>query len=125
MGASLIRWISQRVVAAVLSGGMWRNQAAKQFGWASSTAINWVKRQQGTSSVAPGHKSENDFRRAAGLATDQGWRLHVAADFRTEECQDYLEEPPAAHGGPGVILGAPVFSGSWHFVCRALPFFSG
>jgi transposase len=40
--------------AAVLNGGMSRNQAAKQFGVGISTAINWVKRQQETGSVAPG-----------------------------------------------------------------------
>src|ERR1700737_994376 len=33
---------------------MSRNEAAKQFGVGISTAINWVKRQQETGSVAPG-----------------------------------------------------------------------
>jgi putative transposase len=42
------------VVAAVLTGGMSRNRAAKHFGVGISTAINWVKRQQQTGSVAPG-----------------------------------------------------------------------
>ena len=46
--------LRERVVAAVLNGGMSRNQAAKQFGVGISTAINWVKRQQETGSVAPG-----------------------------------------------------------------------
>src|ERR1700724_3744248 len=46
--------LRKRVVAAVLSGGMSRNMAAKQFGVGISTAINWVKRQQETGSVAPG-----------------------------------------------------------------------
>jgi putative transposase len=42
---------------------MSRNQAATQFGVGISTAINWVKRQQKTGSVAPGqmggHKSKS------------------------------------------------------------------
>src|ERR1700738_1810354 len=46
--------LRERVVAAVLNGGMSRNQAAKQFGVGISTAINWVKRQQQTGSVEPG-----------------------------------------------------------------------
>jgi putative transposase len=46
--------LRERVVAAVLIGGMSRNQAAKQFGVGISTAINWVKHHQETGSVAPG-----------------------------------------------------------------------
>lgn len=46
--------LRKRVVAAVLSGGMSRNKAAERFGIGISTAINWVKRQQETGSIAPG-----------------------------------------------------------------------
>jgi transposase len=46
--------LRERVVAAVLSGGLSCNRAAKQFGVGISTAINWVKRQRETGSVAPG-----------------------------------------------------------------------
>ena len=46
--------LRQRVVAAVLTDGMSRNQAAAHFGVGISTAINWVKRQRETGSVAPG-----------------------------------------------------------------------
>jgi transposase len=46
--------LRERVVAAVLTGGLSRNQAAKQFGVGISTAINWVKRLRETGSVAPG-----------------------------------------------------------------------
>ena len=42
-----------RVVAAI-EGGMSRNQAAKQFGVAISTAIGWMQRLDKTGSVAPG-----------------------------------------------------------------------
>jgi transposase len=44
----------KRVVAAVESGGLSCNQAAKQFGIGISTAIGWVKRLRETGSVAPG-----------------------------------------------------------------------
>jgi transposase len=46
--------LRKRVVAAVLVGGMSRDQAAQHFGVGISTAINWVKRQQETGNVAPG-----------------------------------------------------------------------
>src|SRR3954462_1456238 len=45
--------LRKRVVAAIESG-MSRNQAAKQFGVAISTAIGWMKRVDKTGSVAPG-----------------------------------------------------------------------
>ena len=46
--------LRERVVAAVVSGGMSCNRAAKQFGIGISTAINWVKRLRESGSVAPG-----------------------------------------------------------------------
>ena len=45
--------LRRRVVAAI-EGGMSRNQAAKQFGVAISTAIGWMQRVEQTGSVAPG-----------------------------------------------------------------------
>jgi transposase len=51
--------LRKRVVAAI-EGGMSRNQAARQFGVAISTAIGWMQRLEQTGSVAPsqmgGHK---------------------------------------------------------------------
>jgi len=44
----------KRVVAAVESGGLSCNQAAKQFGIGISTAIGWVNRLRKTGSLAPG-----------------------------------------------------------------------
>jgi transposase len=46
--------LRERVVAAVLTGGLSCNRAAKQFGVGISTAINWVKRLRETGSIAPG-----------------------------------------------------------------------
>jgi putative transposase len=45
--------LRKRVVAAI-EGGMSRNQAAKQFGVAISTAIGWMRRVEETGSFAPG-----------------------------------------------------------------------
>ena len=46
--------LRERVVAAVVTGGLSCNRAAKQFGVGISTAINWVRRLRETGSVAPG-----------------------------------------------------------------------
>lgn len=46
--------LRKRVVAAVESGGLSCNQAAKRFGIGISTAIGWVRRQRETGNVAPG-----------------------------------------------------------------------
>lgn len=46
--------LRERVVAAVLTGGLSCNRAARQFGVGISTAINWVARLRETGSVAPG-----------------------------------------------------------------------
>jgi transposase len=54
MGKPYSMDLRERVVAAVVTGGMSRNRAAKQFGVGISTAINWVKRVGETGSVAPG-----------------------------------------------------------------------
>ena len=52
-GQALLSRSSEAWVAAI-AGGMSRNQAAKQFGVATSTAIGWMQRLDETGSVAPG-----------------------------------------------------------------------
>src|SRR3954454_5114134 len=75
--------LRKRVVAAI-EGGMSRNQAAKQFGVAISTAIGWMQRVEQTGSVAPGqmggHKPKAIFGRVRGLviAAYRSWRFHLA-----------------------------------------------
>ena len=54
MGKPYSEDLRKRVVRAVLTGGLSRNEAAKQFGVAVSTAIGWVRRQNETGSVTPG-----------------------------------------------------------------------
>jgi transposase len=58
--------LRERVVAAVRTGGLSRNRAAKQFGVGISTAINWVKRQRETGSVAPGQMGGHKPKKIAG-----------------------------------------------------------
>jgi transposase len=54
MGKPYSEDLRKRVVAAVETGGLSCNQAAKQFGGAISTAINWVRRLRETGTVAAG-----------------------------------------------------------------------
>lgn len=46
--------LRERVVAAVEDDGLSRRRAAERFGVGISTAINWVRRQRETGSLAPG-----------------------------------------------------------------------
>ena len=57
--------LRKRVVAAI-EGGMSRNQAAKQFGVAISTAIGWMQRVDETGSVAPGQMGGHKPKSIAG-----------------------------------------------------------
>ena len=66
MGKPYSMDLRERVVAAVKNGGMSRNRAAKQFGVAVSTAINWVKRLGETGSVAPGKMGGHKPKKIAG-----------------------------------------------------------
>ena len=58
--------LRERVVAAVVSGGLSRNQAAARFGVAVSTAIGWVRRFQATGDVAPGQMGGHKPRKISG-----------------------------------------------------------
>ncbi len=57
--------LRKRVVAAI-EGGMSRNQAAKQFGVAISTAIGWMHRLDETGSVAPGQMGGHKPKKISG-----------------------------------------------------------
>ena len=65
--------LRERVVAAVVEGGLSRNRAAVQFGVGISTAINWVRRFQETGSVAPG--KIGGYRRKAIVGEPHDWLL--------------------------------------------------
>jgi putative transposase len=66
MGKPYSMDLRERVVAAVKIGGLSCNRAAKQFGIGISTAINWVKRQRETGSVAPGKMGGHKPKKIAG-----------------------------------------------------------
>src|SRR3954467_13431863 len=53
MGRPYSNDLRERVVRAVIKGGLSRHQAAAQFGVGISTAINWVQRFHETGSVKP------------------------------------------------------------------------
>ena len=53
MGRPYSNDLRERVVGAVIEGGLSRHRAAAQFGVAISTAINWVRRVRETGSVEP------------------------------------------------------------------------
>jgi len=65
MGAPYSLDLRKRVVAAIRSG-MSRNQAAKQFGVAISTAVNWAKREDETGSIEPGQMGGHKPRAISG-----------------------------------------------------------
>jgi len=66
MGKPYSMDLRERVVAAVVSGGMSRNRAAKQFRLGIITVINWVKRLDETGSVAPGQMGGHKPKKLAG-----------------------------------------------------------
>lgn len=66
MGRPYSMDLRERVVAAVVDEGLSRHQAAARFGIGISTAINWVKRQQQTGSVAPGQMGGQKPRKLVG-----------------------------------------------------------
>ncbi len=68
----------KRVVAAVESGGLSRNQAAKQFGIGISTAIGWVSRLRETGSVAPGQMGGHKAKVLSGAHRE--WLLQRIKD---------------------------------------------
>jgi transposase len=66
MGKPYSNDLRARVVAAVQTGGLSCNQAAKQFGVAISTAINWMNRLRETGSIAPGKMGGHKPRAISG-----------------------------------------------------------
>ncbi len=58
--------LRERVVAAVLTGGLSCHRAAAQFGVGVSTAIKWVRRRRETGSVAPGQMGGHKPKSIAG-----------------------------------------------------------
>jgi transposase len=72
MGRPCSNDLRERVVRAVIKGGLSRHQAAAQFGVSISMAINWVQRFDETDSVKPdqigGYPSIRDAFSLTGMA---------------------------------------------------------
>jgi putative transposase len=73
--------LRERVVAAVVRGGMSRHRAAAHFGVGVSTAITWVKVFGQTGSLAPGQMGGHKPRKIAGEQRDWLIARCQAADF--------------------------------------------
>ena len=70
--------LRERVVAAVVSGELSCNRAAKRFGVGISTAINWVKRLRETGSVAAGKMGGHKPKAISGA--HRLWLVHRIRD---------------------------------------------
>jgi transposase len=80
MGAPYSLDLRKRVVAAI-KGGMSRNQAAKQFGIAISTSINWAKLEKETGSIRPGQMGGHKPKAISGGHADWLRRRIRESDF--------------------------------------------
>ena len=58
--------LRERVVAGVTRDGLSRQEAARRFGVASSTSINWVKRLEDTGTLAAGQCGGHRPKKIAG-----------------------------------------------------------
>jgi len=81
MGRAYSDDLRERVVRAVIKGGLSRHQAAAQFGVGISTAINWVRRFHETGSVKPDQIGGYRPKKINFIGTDNvsptlSWRVH-------------------------------------------------
>jgi transposase len=73
--------LRERVVGAVVGGGLSCHRAAAQFGVGVSTAIAWVRRRRETGSIAPGKMGGYKSKAIAGEHRDWLLRRVKAGDF--------------------------------------------
>jgi putative transposase len=79
------------VILAVERDGLSRNAAARRFGVAISTAVNWLRRHRETGSAAPGQMGGHKPRKLIGAHRD--WLLERAkADFTLRGLRAELAE---------------------------------
>ena len=83
--------LRERVVLAVERDGLSRNEAARRFGVAISTAVNWLRRHHETGSVEPGQMGGHRPRKLIGA--HRNWLLERAmTDFTLRGLQAELSE---------------------------------
>ncbi len=73
--------LRERVVRAVIKGGLSRHRAAAQFGVGISTAINWVQRFHETGSVKPDQIGGYRPKKIAGAQREWLMQRCRKADF--------------------------------------------
>jgi putative transposase len=73
--------LRERVILAVARDGLSRNEAARRFGVAISTAVNWLRRYRDTGSAAPGKMGGHKPRKLIGVHRD--WLLERARAVST------------------------------------------
>jgi transposase len=81
MGKPYSMDLRERAVRAVERGGLSRHEAARQFGVAASTVINWVRRLRETGSLAPGQMGGHKPKASAGEYRDWLVRRIGGGDF--------------------------------------------
>lgn len=81
MGRPYSMDLRERAIAAVVTEGRSRNEAARRLGIAVSTVVSWVRRFVGTGSAAPG--KIGGYRPKAIRGEDRDWLLQriAAKDF--------------------------------------------
>ena len=83
--------LRDRVILAVERDGLSRNEAARRFGVAISTAVNWLRRHRDTGSAAPGKMGGHKPRKLIGVHRD--WLLERAkTDFTLRGLRAELAE---------------------------------
>ena len=81
--------LRERVILAVERDGLSRNAAARRFGEAVSTAVNWLRRHRETGSAAPRQMGGHKPRKLTGEHRD--WLLERArTDFTLRGLRDEL-----------------------------------
>jgi putative transposase len=101
MAGPLSNDLRERVILAVERDGLSRNEAARRFGVAISTAVNWVRRYRETGSVAPGQMGGHCPRKLIGVHRD--WLLErTKTDFTLRGLQAELADPLTGPGGIAV-----------------------
>ena len=84
--------LRERVVRAVIKGGLSRHQAAAQFGVGISTAINWVRRFRETAASSRTRSAAIGRRRLRGR-TVIGWCN--GAGRRISPCAGWWQNSPS------------------------------
>lgn len=83
--------LRERVVTAVERDGLSRNAAARRFGVAISTAVNWLQRHRDTGNLAPGRMGGHRPRKLIGEHRD--WLLErTKTDFTLRGLRAELAE---------------------------------